>query len=213
METIAQPDRPAALQTGIRIEIVTVIWMTLEGAVALGSGAMAGSILLIAFGADSVIELISAGVLLWRFASESRGSDAARIERVERQATWVSAILLALLCLYVAITTLAGLIGRLEPESSFSGILVTVGAIIIMPLLARAKRGVNTRLASAALRADIAESITCAYMAGTVLIGLGLNAALGWWWAEYVAAIVFLYWLFGETREAFEAARGNEHAE
>jgi divalent metal cation (Fe/Co/Zn/Cd) transporter len=152
-------------------------------------------------------------VLLWRFSIESRGSDAARIERVERRATWVSAILLALLCLYVAITVAVGLVWRVEPESSFTGILVSVGAILIMPLLARTKRGVNTRLASAALRADIAESITCAYMAATVLFGLALNAALGWWWAEYVAAIVFLYWLFGETREAFEAARGDEHAE
>ncbi|HEX7592814.1 MAG TPA: cation transporter [Anaerolineae bacterium] len=213
METARPPGRPAALQTGIRIEIVTLIWMTVEAAVALAAGAMAGSILLIAFGADSVIELISGVVLLWRFSIESRGSDAARIERVERRATWVSATLLALLCLYVAITVAVGLVWRVEPESSFSGILVSVGAIIIMPLLARTKRGVNTRLASAALRADIAESITCAYMAATVLFGLALNAALGWWWAEYVAAIVFLYWLFGETREALEAARGNEHAE
>ncbi len=184
--------------------------MTLEALVAIGSGVIAGSILLIAFGADSVIELISGVVLLWRLASETKTHDIERIESVERRATWFSAILLILLCLYVAITIVTGLVWHAEPERSFIGIFISVGALIFMPLLARAKRGVNQRLDSAALRADVAESITCAYMAGTVLVGLGLNAALGWWWAEYLAAVVLLYWLIGETREAFEAARGNE---
>ena len=77
-----------------------------------------------------------------------------------------------------------------------------------MPALT--KRSINRQLESAALRADIAESVTCAYMAATVLVGLVLNALFGWWWAEYVAAAIFLYWLIGETREAFEAARGEE---
>jgi divalent metal cation (Fe/Co/Zn/Cd) transporter len=211
METLNQPgNRLDALQAGIRIEMVTIVWMTVEALVAIGSGVIAGSILLIAFGADSVIELISGGVLLWRMASETTTSDMERIEAVERRATWISAILLVLLCLYVAITIVNGLIGRVEPESSPIGILVSMGALIFMPLLARAKRGINQRLDSAALRADIAEAITCAYMAGTVLVGLVLDAALGWWWAEYVAAVVLLYWLIGETREAFEAARGDE---
>ncbi len=214
MESTSRPEsRAAALQAGIRLELITVLWMTLEGALAIGSGVIAGSVLLIAFGLDSVIELISGGVLLWRLSAEAKDSDVAKIEKVERRATAMSAILLALLCLYVATTIGAGLIGRIEPESSFIGILVSLGALIIMPLLARVKRGVNTRLNSAALRADIAESVTCAYMAGTVLVGLALNAALGWWWAEYVAAAVFLYWLVGETREAFEAVRGGEEAE
>ena len=213
MEAIDLSRRRATLQSGIRVEILTVAWMTLEGAIAIGAGVIAGSALLIAFGLDSVIELISAGILLWRLNAETQNGDPERIEIVERRATRVSAVLLALLCLYVIVTIAAGLIGRIEPESSLSGILVSLGAMIFMPLLARAKRGINQRLDSAALRADIAESVTCAYMAGTVLIGLALNAAFGWWWAEYVAAAVFLYWLVGETREAFEAARGNEHAE
>ncbi|MDE3088386.1 MAG: cation transporter [Chloroflexota bacterium] len=213
METSGPSQRLAALQSGIRLEVITAIWMTLEGAIAISAGVIAGSVLLIAFGLDSVIELISGGVLLWRLSAEAKSDRVTRIENVERRATTISAILLALLCLYVAITTVVGLIGRIEPESSVAGILVSMGALIVMPLLARAKRGVDTRLDSAALRADIAESITCAYMAGTVLVGLALNAALGWWWAEYVAAAVFLYWLVGETREAFEAVRGDEDAE
>ncbi len=211
METLSPLEsRLDALHAGIRIEAVTIVWMTLEALVAIGAGAMAGSILLIAFGADSVIELVSGVVLLWRLASEATSDNLERIETVERRATWMSAILLVLLCLYVAITTVTGLVGRAEPEGSLIGILISIGALIFMPLLARAKRSVNQQLDSAALRADIAESITCAFMAGTVLVGLALNAALGWWWAEYVAAAVLLYWLIGETREAFEAARGDE---
>ena len=211
MATVSQPQsRLDALRSGIRLEIVTNVWMTLEALVAMGAGVMAGSILLIAFGADSVIELISGIVLLWRLATEATTGDTERIEKVERRATRISFVLLVLLCLYVAITTLIGVVWRAEPEGSPVGIIVSIGALIFMPLLARSKRGINQRLGSAALRADIVESITCAYMAGTVLVGLALNAALGWWWAEYVAAVVLLYWLVGETREAFEAAREDE---
>ena len=211
METVSlPPSRLKALYAGIRIEVATIVWMLMEALVAIGSGVIAGSILLIAFGADSVIELISGVVLLWRLTSETTTSDMERIASVERRATWVSALLLVLLCLYVAITTITGLVWRTEPEGSLTGILISIGALVLMQLLARAKRGVNQRLDSAALRADIAESITCAYMACTVLVGLVLNAALGWWWAEYAAALVLLYWLIGETREAFEATRGNE---
>ena len=214
METVSQPEsRVDALRSGIRIEMMTIVWMTLEALLAIGAGVIAGSILLIAFGADSGIELISGIVLLWRLGTEARAGDLEEIERVERRATWTSAVLLILLCLYVAITTVVGLVWRAEPAGSPVGILVSTGALILMPFLTRAKRGINQRLGSAALRADIAESITCAYMAGTVLVGLALNAALGWWWAEYVAAVALLYWLVGETREAFEAARGDEHAE
>ena len=202
--------RAEALKSGIRVEGLTVLWMTLEAAIALAAGVAAGSGLLIAFGADSLIELISGGVLLWRLNAETKQADLQRIEAVERRATWISAVLLTLLCLYVVITTLVGLLVRTEPEISWVGILVSIGALIVMPLLARTKRAINRQLESAALRADIAESVTCAYMAATVLVGLVLNALFGWWWAEYVAAAIFLYWLIGETREAFEAARGEE---
>jgi divalent metal cation (Fe/Co/Zn/Cd) transporter len=206
METSASQARLAALRSGIRLEVVTVIWMMLECAIAIGSGISARSVLLVAFGLDSAIELISGGVLLWRFSAETTSRAVEQIKQVERRATVLSAILLALLCLYVIITTLVGLVWRIKPESSATGILVSAGALFAMPLLAHFKRGVNACLNSAAFRADIAESITCAYLAATVLVGLALNAALGWWWAEYAAAAIFLYWLAGETREAFKAA-------
>ncbi len=200
--------RADALFAGIRIEVVTLLWMVLEATVAIASGIAASSILLIAFGLDSVIELISAGVLLWRLSAERGSPNHAEIERVEHRATWISAVLLVLLCAYVLITTGLGVLTRTQPETTPNGVLISVGALVFMPLLAHFKRSVNAQLNSAALRADIAESITCAYMAGTVLVGLLLNALLGWWWAEYAAALVLLYWLVRETREAFEAARG-----
>ncbi len=208
MQTSLPGERASALRAGVRVEILTVLWMIVEAAVAIGSGLMARSILLVAFGLDSVVELISAIVLLWRLDVEARGGHAERVERVEHQATWGSAILLASLCVYVLGSSLLGLLTRAEPENAWMGILISLGAVIAMPLLARSKRRINTRLESASLRADIAESVTCAYMAGTVLAGLVLNAGLGWWWAEYVAALVLLFWLVRETREAFETARG-----
>jgi len=196
------------LRAGVRIEAVTVAWMVVEAALAIGSGVLARSALLTAFGIDSLIELISGSVLLWRLLSELRGGDAEAAEQLERRAAQISAVLLVLLCVYIVVTVAFGLITRTEPEKSWVGTGVSFGAVLVMPLLARSKRRIAERIGSPALRADAAESITCAYMAGAVLAGVVLNAVLGWWWAEYVAALGFLFWLFGETREAFEAARG-----
>jgi len=196
------------LRTGVRIEVVTVAWMVVEAALAIGSGVLARSALLTAFGIDSLIELISGSVLLWRLVGEARGSEPGRTEQLERRAARISALLLVLLCGYIIVTVTLGLITRTQPEKSWVGIGVSLGAILVMPLLARSKRRIAERIGSPALRADAAESITCAYMAGAVLAGVVLNAALGWWWAEYMAAPALLFWLFGETREAFEAARG-----
>ncbi len=199
--------RSDAVHFGVRLELFTVGWMLVEALVAVGAGVLARSVLLTAFGFDSVIELLSGGVLLWRLWAEAKGGDLERVERVEQRAIRISAFLLVLLCLYVLLTILFGLVTRLEPDQSPLGIAVSLAAVVVMPLLAQRKRQVNERLGSAALRADIDESITCAYMAATVLVGLVVDALFGLWWFEYVAAAVLLYWLAGETREALEAAR------
>ncbi|MDQ6948031.1 MAG: cation transporter [Actinomycetota bacterium] len=182
--------------------------MVLEAIVAIGAGIAARSVLLTAFGFDSVIELISGGLLLWRLSVEARAASSARVESVEKRAAVISAGLLVLLSIYVLVTSALGLLTRAEPEGSIVGIGVSIAAVIIMPLLARSKRKVNLVVNSAALKADIAETITCAYMAGSVLLGVGLNVALHWWWAEYFAAFALLIWLTPETREALEEARG-----
>jgi divalent metal cation (Fe/Co/Zn/Cd) transporter len=181
--------------------------MAAEAAISLAAGVVAGSVLLTAFGLDSVVELVSGGVLLWRLSVEARGEETARIELVERRATWVVSVSLAMLCVYVLATSIYDLANQAKPAASPVGIGVSVAAVIAMPYLAYRKRQIARRIDSAALAGDAAESMTCAYMAATVLVGLGLNALFHWWWAEDVAALVFLLWLAGETREALEEAR------
>jgi divalent metal cation (Fe/Co/Zn/Cd) transporter len=178
-----------------------------EAAVAIGAGVLARSVLLTAFGIDSVIELVAGGVLLWRLLTEARGGSLARVERAENRAAWVTGVALVLLCLYIVASAAAALLTRTEPDRSYAGIAVAVAAVVGMPILARRKRGIAAEINSAALRGDAACSITCAYMAGTLLIGLVANAALGWWWADSVAALALLYWLGREAHEALQGAR------
>jgi divalent metal cation (Fe/Co/Zn/Cd) transporter len=193
----------AAMRTGVRLEVFTIVWMAFEAVLAIGAGIAARSVLLTAFGFDSVIELLSGVTLLWWLA----GASTSRLPGMERRATQISAVLLVLLCVYLALTGVGGLVLRLHPEGSVLGVVVSGAAVVVMPLLAWRKRRVNATLASAALRADIAETLTCAYMAAATLAGTALNLLLGWWWAEYVAALALLIFIVIETREAIEAAR------
>jgi divalent metal cation (Fe/Co/Zn/Cd) transporter len=195
------------LRAGIRVEIVTIAWMVVEAAVAIGAGVLARSVLLTAFGIDSVIELVSGGVLLWRLLVEAAGTTVERVERAENRAAWVVGSGLSLLCVYVVVMAALAIISRTKPETSFVGIGLAIVAVIGMPVLARTKRRIATQIDSAALRGDAACSITCAYMAGTLLVGLLLNALFNWWWAESLAALALVYWLAREAREALAGAR------
>ncbi|MDQ6773943.1 MAG: cation transporter [Candidatus Dormibacteraeota bacterium] len=199
--------RRAAVREGVVLEIFTVVWMAIEAAIAISAGIVARSVLLTAFGLDSTIELISGATLLWRLSAEARSADLGRVERVEKRAIWISAVLLILLSAALAATSIIGLVMRFRPEGSWAGLGISAAAIIVMPLLARRKRAANRTIQSSALRADIAESITCAYMAGATLVGVGLSTVLGLWWAEYVAALLLLVFIGREAREALEAAR------
>ena len=199
--------RSNALRLGVRLEAITVGWMAVEAALAIGAGVVARSVLLTAFGVDSLIELLSGATLLWRLSAEARGRDETRVAAVESQAVWISAILLVLLCAYVAASSLVGVVFRIAPERSWLGLAVSGAAVVVMPWLAAKKRAANRTIQSGALRADIAESITCAYLAAVTLVGVAINALTGWWWIEYVAAIALLIWLIPEAREALEAWR------
>ena len=181
--------------------------------VSIGAGLAARSALLTAFGIDSLIELVSAGILVWRLEVESRGASAERVERAERRAAWIVAASLALLCLYVLASAAYELATRAGAERSIPGIAIAALAVAIMPVLALFKRRIARRIHSEALWGDAANSITCAAMAGTVLLGLALDGLAGWWWAEPVAALLFLAWLARETREAFEEAREGSRGE
>lgn len=203
--------RGAAVKRGIRLEGITVGWMAAEAVLAIGAGIAARSVLLTAFGFDSLIELLSGVVLLWRLTIEAHGASIERVDRLEARTTRLSAILLALLCLFVVATSILGLATGLKPETSILGIFVAVSAVVAMPLLATAKTRANRVIDSASLRADIAETITCAYMGGVTLAGVGLSLVPGLWWIQYIAAFALLIWLIPETREAFDSARGEQH--
>jgi divalent metal cation (Fe/Co/Zn/Cd) transporter len=202
------PTRASDIRMGVRIELITIIWMVIEMVVSIGAGVAARSVLLTAFGLDSLIELVSGSILLWRLSVERRGGDLERVEKAEHSATWVVAVTLALLCAYVLLSSFYGLITRSKPDSSILGIGVSAAALLIMPFLAVSKRRISRRINSAALAGDAANSVTCAIMAATVLVGLVINTLFGLWWAEYIAALVFLIWLSQETRQVFAEARG-----
>ncbi|MDQ6721062.1 MAG: cation transporter [Candidatus Dormibacteraeota bacterium] len=198
--------RAAAITLGIRLEVATVVWMTAEAAIALAAGLVARSVLLAAFGFDSVIELLSGLVLLWRLSAEARGAGIDRVERLEASTARISAALLILLCVFVVVTSVLGLLLGFKPANSLLGIGVAAVAVVAMPVLALAKSRANRLIASASLRADIAETVTCAYMAGVTLVGVALSMLLGLWWAQYLCALALLIWLVPETREALDAA-------
>jgi divalent metal cation (Fe/Co/Zn/Cd) transporter len=200
----------ADTRAGVRIERFTVLWMLVEATVSISAGLVAGSLLLTAFGLDSVIELVSGGILLWRLSVAAGGGTTERVERAERRAAWVVAVSLGLLSVYVLASAIYGLVTRAMPDRSLVGIAISTATVLVMSWLGIVKRRLAARLDSGALRGDAASSFTCAYMAATVLLGLVLNALFRWWWAEDVAALVFLFWLAAETREAWEEARDAE---
>jgi divalent metal cation (Fe/Co/Zn/Cd) transporter len=198
----------AAIRTGIRVEWLTVGWMIVEAVVSIGAGIAAGSIALIAFGVDSVIELMSAGTLLWRLRLEGAGGvPPARIERAERQASRIVGGGLLLLAAYVISVSGYDLWTRAAPERSLPGIALAAAALLVMPALIRTKRRIAAAIDSPALRGDAACGVVCVYMAATLLTGLLLRAAFGWWWADPVAALGIVYFIVREGREALTAER------
>lgn len=200
---IAQDGRAAAVRAGVRAEAVTILWMVIEAAVAVVAGVRARSVLVTAFGIDSVIELLSAVVLLWRIKNES----SPRAETYERRAALLSGTLLLLLCLYIIASSAIGIARHIDPEQTAMGLAVAASAVVLMPLLAAWKRRVNRELQSSALRADIAETMACAYLAIIVVIGVLLDRFLKLWWIEYAASLVLLIWIGHEAREAFEVVQ------
>ena len=190
------------LARGRRLEYLTIAWNGLEAVVALVAGVLAGSVALVGFGLDSVIEMASAAILLWRFAAET---DANR-ERVERRAHRLAGICLLLLAVYVTIESARALWLRGVPEHSVPGIAITIAAMLVMPLLGRAKRAVARELSSGALHSDSRQADFCAYLSAIVLAGLLLNWLLGWWWADAVAALGMVPII---AREGVEGMRGH----
>lgn len=201
-------DRPRLVARGLQLEVISIAWNVLEAAAAVLAGYLAKSIALTSFGLDSLIEVVAAGALLHRLRAESRGREAS--EALERRALWIVAVTFFGLTAYVVLESGLSLWHRSRPESSPLGIAVTVLALIVMPLLARAKLRVGRAIGSAALVADAKESFACAWLAAAALLGVALNTLWGWWWADPVAALGMVPFLVREGREALQEARGGE---
>ena len=189
----------AVVRRGRRLEYFTIGWNLLEAAVGIGAGLLAGSIALIGFGIDSLIETSSGAVLLWRLQEGKEG------EKRERMALRLVGISLLALGAYVAIDAAKGLILKERPEESLLGMILAAVSLVVMPLLASAKRRVADRIDSRALVADSHQTDICAYLSAILLVGLGLNALFGWWWADPVAALVMIPII---VKEGLEALRG-----
>jgi divalent metal cation (Fe/Co/Zn/Cd) transporter len=202
--------RKSQVRLGVWIELGTILWMTIEAAVAITVGFMTRSVSLQGFGLDSIVELIAGSILLWRLLVEQQGGSLERIEKAERRASWVTAISLFALAVYIVSNSALSFLTRTKPESSWWGVGLAVAAAIVMPLLWQGKLRVAKRIGSAALKADAACSVTCAYMSLTLLAGLLLNRIFGWWWADPLAALALVYFLIQEGREALHEARTGE---
>jgi divalent metal cation (Fe/Co/Zn/Cd) transporter len=202
--------RKGDVRQGIWIELVTIVWMVIEASVAISVGFATHSVSLQGFGIDSIVELIAGGILLWRLLVEQQGGSVERIEYAERRASWVTAISLFALALYIVGDSAWSFFTQTRPESSWWGVGLAGAAAIIMPLLWQGKLRIARRIGSAALKADAACSVTCAYMSLTLLAGLLLNRFFGWWWADPLAALFLVYFLVQEGREAWHEARTGE---
>ena len=200
----ASDARAALIRQAFRLEWITIAWMTVEGAVAIAAGIAAHSITLLAFGIDSVIELASAGVLIWRLTVELRRGHAFS-EDAERTASRIGGALLFALAAYVVAGAAWALWTRAGQAFSPAGLAVTVAAIPIMAVLARRKLAIAERLGSRALRADAVESITCGWLSFVAVLGLLAQLALGAWWIDAATSVAIVAFLIKEGREAWRA--------
>ncbi len=200
------PERKADVQVALWLTYITIGWMTIEGAASLLLGWASKSLLLEAFGIDSIVELFSASILLWRLKVEASGlADETRVEVVERRAArWVGYSLYALV-VYVLFNSFVGLFVAervTDTHESVWGIIIGLIAKVGMPILAGYKLRVAARLNSRALRADAMEAITCGYLSIVLIVGLAATRVLGWWWLDSVAALVLIPFLIKEGRAA-----------
>lgn len=194
--------RAEAARVGRRLQYVTMAWNSGEAVTALTAGFFAGSIALVGFGFDSVIEVTSSAAALWRLG---RDSDEAKREAAERRSLRIIGTCFLILAGYVLYESTASLIEGKAPQRSILGIVISALSLIVMPLLVRYKRRIARQLTSGALEAEARQTRVCAYLSAILLVGLGLNAWWGWWWADPVAGlgmVPLIAW------EGLEAVRG-----
>jgi divalent metal cation (Fe/Co/Zn/Cd) transporter len=199
--------RAALVRRSQRYSRITLLYNSAEGIISLAAGIMAGSVALVGFGIDSVIEVVASLAALWRLSGDA---DIARRERSERIALRVIGSSFLALATYVLVDGAHALLTHEVPERSVIGMGITALSVVIMPFLARSKRRIAVTLGSRALSADATQTDLCAYLSAIALVGLLLNAALGWWWADPVAALAMVPII---AKEGIEGWRGEDHCD
>jgi len=200
--TLPRTDRQTLAARARRLEHFTIAWNSLEGIIAIGAGVLAGSVSLVGFGVDSVIEVSSGVALLWRMSVDE---DEGRREKHERLALRAVGWCFLALAAYVAVEATSALWTQEAPAHSTAGIVLACASLIVMPLLSRAKRQVGTGMQSAAMHADARQTEFCTYLSAILLGGLAMNSLLGWWWADPMAALCMVPII---AREGFDGVRG-----
>jgi len=196
--------RPALVRRGLALNWLTIGYNVVEAVVAIGAGVVSGSVALLGFGLDSVIEVTASGAAQWRM----RADVARRRERVERASLRIIGWSFLALAAYVVYDSADALLDREPPERSVVGLVLLLLSAVVMPVLARAKRRVAHAMTSRALAADATQTSLCAYLSVIALAGVALNATLGWWWADPVAALAMVPII---AKEGVEGARGEAH--
>ena len=201
--TAALPlDRPQLVRRSRYLNYATLAYNSLEGILAVGAGLVAGSVALVGFGVDSLIELSASLTALWRLRADL---DPLRRERAESRSLRIMGVLFLALAVYVGADAVETLASGKPPTQSWLGVAIATVSLIVMPLLARAKKVIALELRSGALVAEAKQTLICTYLSGLLLVGLGLNALVGWWWADPVAALAMLPLI---TWEGIEGLRG-----
>ena len=197
------PERPRDLLRALHLARLTVGWNIVEGVVAIAAALAAGSIALLGFGLDSFVETASGGIIVWRTLAERRAKSAGAVEQIERLAGRLVAVSLVALGLYIAVDAGRALLLREHPQASILGLSIAALSIVVMQWLAREKRKVGRRLHSRSIQADAFQTTACLYLSLIVLVGVGLNMAFGWWWADPAAALLMVVPLATEARDAW----------
>ena len=185
----------------------TVAWNAVEGVVAIGAGIATGSVSLIGFGADSFIEVISAVALLWRLRRAGPEASAEERGAAEKRALYLVAATFFLLAAYITYEAVGALLSGEGPEDSAVGLVLSVVSLLVMPALAYGKQRTGREMGSEALKADAMETWVCSYLSLALLIGVGLNAAFGWWWADPAGALAMLPVILWQGLETLGEAR------
>ncbi len=195
--------RTELVARGRRLEWFTLSWNLIEGVVAVAAALAAGSVVVLGFGIDSFVECSSSIVLLWRLNAERKNLDPTRLERIDQRAHKLVGFSLFALAAYILFDGGKALWLQQRPEASIPGLVLAAVSVPVMLWLAREKRRVAAAIKSRALAADSFQTTACVWLSITTLVGAGANAALGWWWADPVAAIAMTYFLVSEGREAW----------